>query len=110
MDILSQQDLFRLCALLKQNAPYDTGALASSVQWYPDPMESNKIHVVVGVEGTIGGRDPSQYAEYTELKNKTSKGWITRTLQQWAEETKLKLDMTLSYDLGNQMTEDDEDV
>jgi hypothetical protein len=103
--ILKLSDVEPLIMQLKNAAPVDTGNLrdngVDSVEVIPKGYQ-----IQIGFPGGKGGNEPTQnYALFTEIKNKSSKGWVRRTLQNWARtiEPILNLRKEDSVDAGDEL-------
>lgn len=82
--ILEKQDVLVLASLLRNYAPVDTGNLRDNgiggIQIIPQGYLLS-----VGFPQAVGLFPPTDsYAAYTEYRNKTSKGWIKRTISIWS--------------------------
>lgn len=103
--ILQLSDIEPLITQLKNSAPVDTGNLRDNgiagIQTIPKGYT-----IQIGYPGTKSGAEPTEnYALYTETKNKSSKGWVRRTLQSWARtiEPILNLRKGDSVDAGDEL-------
>lgn len=103
--ILQRSDVEPLIVQLKNAAPVDTGNLRDNgiagIQAVP------KGYIIqIGYPGTKSGAEPTQnYALFTEVKNKSSKGWVKRVLKAWARniEPILNLRREDSVDAGDEL-------
>lgn len=104
--ILYEQDALQLIALLKIAAPVRTGNLRNNgiagVQIIPQGYL-----VQIGYPESIGGLPPTEdYAAATELRNRTSKGWVKDTIQQWARQVKPILELRYEGSVDYNVEED----
>lgn len=104
--ILYEQDALQLIALLKLAAPVRTGNLRNNgiagVQIIPQGYL-----VQIGYPESVGGLPPTEdYAASTELRNKTSKGWVKRTIQYWASNLKPLLETRYEGSVDYDITEE----
>jgi hypothetical protein len=103
--ILQRGDVEPLTIQLKNAAPVATGNLRDNgiagIQAVP------KGYIIqIGYPGTASGAEPTQnYALFTEVKNKSSKGWVKRVLKAWARtiEPILNLRKEDSVDAGDEL-------
>lgn len=103
--ILQRGDVEPLITNLRNAAPVDTGNLRDNgiagIQIVP------KGYVIqIGYPSTKSGAEPTEkYALFTEVKNKSSKGWIKNTLKAWARtiEPILNLRKEDSVDAGDDL-------
>lgn len=96
--ILKESDLLTLVNMLKANAPVRTGNLRNNgiagIQIIP-----NGYLLQIGYPESVGGLPPTdEYAAKTELVNKTSRGWVERTIITWKREIEPQL--KLRYERG----------
>lgn len=82
----TREDADLLVLVLQTYCPVDTGSLRDfGIQAYQTAPGEWKV--VIGVNAqSPSGRNPSQYASFTNYRNETTKGWV-----EYAIETFIKL-------------------
>lgn len=91
--ILCRLDADKLVQILKVNAPVRTGNLRDNGIQSVQPLAKGYL-VQIGYPSTeLGTPATEDYALFTEIKNKSSKGWVMRCCQEWKQmmETELNL-------------------
>lgn len=80
----TQNDIDLLETVLKFYCPVDTGTLKNyGIQSFQ--ISAGNWELVIGIDINVNGRNPSEYAIYTNLKNSTSIGWVDKAIKQWAQ-------------------------
>ena len=105
--ILKRQDIDPLVMMFKNAAPVRTGNLKN------DGIGGQSIGTIpngfvfrIGFPSTKSGAVATEkYALFTEIKNKSSKGWVRKTLKNWANmmEPILNLRREDSIDAGDEL-------
>lgn len=105
--ILKRSDVTPLITMFKSVAPVRTGNLkengigGQSISEIP-----NGFVFRIGFPSTESGAEATEkYAIFTEIKNKSSKGWVKRTLTEWSKiiEPILNLRREDSVDAGDEL-------
>lgn len=93
--IVQYEDVVKLVDLLRMKCPVDTGNLRDNgiggVQVLPD----NKGYIIqIGFPATKSGAPATEdYALFTEIKNKSSLGWVKASCELWATYIKPRLEL-----------------
>lgn len=98
MIILNEQQLNELLNILKQHAPVRTGNLKNNGIQGIANIQNGLYMCQIGYPATGGYPATEDYALYTHTKNRTSKGWITRAMNEWV--SKLKSDLNNEIESG----------
>jgi hypothetical protein len=104
--ILYEQDALQLISLLKLAAPVRTGNLRNNgiagVQIIPQGYL-----IQIGYPETVESLPATEdYAAATELRNRTSKGWVKKTIQYWANNLKPLLETRYEGSVDYDITEE----
>lgn len=101
MIILDEQQLNELLIILKNNAPVRTGNLRSNGIQGIANIKNGLYMCQIGYPATGGYPATEDYALYTHTKNKTSKGWITRALNEWVSKLQSEFNNDIESGLDN---------
>lgn len=93
--IVQYEDVVKLVDLLRMKCPVDTGNLRDNgiggVQVLPD---SKGYIIQIGYPATKSGAPATEdYALFTEIKNKSSLGWVKASCELWATYIKPRLEL-----------------
>ncbi len=89
--VLPAELMDSLVQTLKAHAPVRTGNLRSNGIQGVVNIRPGLYLVQIGYPATGGYPATQDYAKYTHTRNKTSKGWITRAINEWVEKNRSKL-------------------
>ncbi len=81
--LLNSELVAKLIPILKQHAPVRTGNLRDNGVQGIVNVKPGLYLVQIGYPATGGYVATESYAKYTHLKNRTSKGWVTRAINEW---------------------------
>ena len=83
--ILRRQDADKLVDLLKMNVPVRTGNLKNNGIQGVQATPKGYIIQIGYPSNTLGDPATEDYAIFTEIRNRSSKGWIMRCCQTWKQ-------------------------
>ncbi len=93
--ILTIADVDKLVSLLKIHAPVDTGNLRDNGIQGVQTVTKGFV-VQIGFESTGQGAPATEdYALFTEIKNRSSKGWVRACCQMWKQQMEAQLNMRM---------------
>lgn len=97
MAVLNENLVNKLLPILKKYAPVRTGNLKSNGIQGIANIGPNLYLVQIGYPATGGYPATQDYALYTHVKNKTSKGWVTRAINEWYQTNKEEIENFRSF-------------
>ncbi len=101
MLVLNENQLNSLLNYLKINAPVRTGNLKDNGIQGIANIQNGLYLCQIGYPATGGYPATQDYALYTHVKNKTSKGWVTRAINEWIAHIRSELEEQLESGLDN---------
>lgn len=97
MAVLNQSLVNKLLPILKAHAPVRTGNLRSNGIQGVANIGPNLYLVQIGYPANGGYPATEDYALFTHNKNRTSKGWVTRAIDEWYNANKNEIEEFRSY-------------
>lgn len=85
MAVLNDALVRKLLPILKKYCPVDTGNLRDNGIQGVANIEPGLWLIQIGYPATPGYPATEDYALFTQIRNKTSKGWVTKALREWQQ-------------------------
>lgn len=105
--ILKYEDVLKFVEVLKMNVPVKTGNLRDNGIQGIQSIGPGKWMVQIGYpEGKEGATPTEQYAWFTNYRNKSSFGWVDKSLRQWRVYTEQKLNLRKQQGVDANVTND----